>query len=223
MVECKQNGVPLLFKFSMSDQRHDQIVIYTPYEQEKWFEKGIKIVESITKDMDLGPLPQLIGNYKNGIGIVTDVNGRSFTQDIVDYMQKSVMVNMIENYKAVSAYIKDEEVKNRFYKKGESYYNCEFAVLRRSYEEDGHMRAKDETLHELSEQKKEIYDAFHEFLKNNPQVLKTMINDFRDISSTIGGGIHGNRDKKSIIFSEEMAKRIAAYRENKAIFNGDER
>ena len=63
-------------KFSRNDSRCDQIVILSKLED---FEENIAIVEELTKSLQLGKLPLLIGEYKNNIGIAEEYYNRLYS------------------------------------------------------------------------------------------------------------------------------------------------
>lgn len=73
---CKGNDLPYKFKFSIQDQRNDQIVLLSSSEN---FEENLSIIEELTKNLQLGNLPMLIGVYKDGIGIAEEFYNRLYS------------------------------------------------------------------------------------------------------------------------------------------------
>ena len=76
MKVCQDKEVPFEFKFSIDNSRCDQIVILSRLEN---FEENISIVEELTRKIQLGNLPMLIGEYKNNIGIAEEYYNRLYS------------------------------------------------------------------------------------------------------------------------------------------------
>lgn len=76
MNKCKANGLPYKFKFSREDGRSDQIVILSSLEN---FGENFSIIEELIANLQLGNLPMLIGEYKQGIGITEEFYNRLYS------------------------------------------------------------------------------------------------------------------------------------------------
>lgn len=73
--KCQEDQIPFEFKFSKDNSKYDQIVILSRSEN---FEANISTVEVLTKNLHLGNLPMLIGEYKDGIGIAEEYYNRLY-------------------------------------------------------------------------------------------------------------------------------------------------
>ena len=76
MKVCQDKEIPFEFKFSIDNSRCDQIVLLSRLEN---FEENISIVEELTRNIQLGNLPMLIGEYKNNIGIAEEYYNRLYS------------------------------------------------------------------------------------------------------------------------------------------------
>lgn len=195
MVACREQGVPLQFKFSLCDGRYDQFMALCPVEKEEWFKKTVEIVELITSDMDLGKLPPLVGEYKNGIGIVEVEGTRSYTIETIKLMLAAISINMVENTDKLMGLTDDKELLDDldFFLEDEKHV----ARIRSGKEKPtalyGTMRAGDLYKRE--------FGLFARLLKENPDIMKNVIKDFRWVAKVYGRA-------SNIIFSQKTEDKI---------------
>lgn len=73
---CQNDNIPYELKFSRKDGRNDEIVILSNLDM---FQRNIDIIENLTENIELGQIPMLIGEYKNGIGIAEEYYDRLYS------------------------------------------------------------------------------------------------------------------------------------------------
>ena len=102
--------IPFELKFSQDDTRLDQIVILSRVEN---FEENVLAVEELTKDMQLGDLPVLIGEYKNRIGIAEEYHNRLYSPTKVKLalVRSSVKKYLCDHVAEFESQLSDEEKK----------------------------------------------------------------------------------------------------------------
>ena len=100
--------IPFELKFSKDDSRLDQIVILSRSEN---FEENILAVEELTKDMQLGELPILIGKYKSGIGIAEEYYNRLYSPTMIKLalVRSSVKKYLCDHIDEFGNQLSDEE------------------------------------------------------------------------------------------------------------------
>ncbi len=108
--KCQEDNVPFQFKFSKKEDRNDQIIILSRSEN---FEKNVLIVEELTKGLQLGELPMLVGNYKNGIGIAEESYNRlhSPTEMKLILVRSSIKKYLCDHKDEIYKQLSDEEKK----------------------------------------------------------------------------------------------------------------
>ena len=102
--------IPFELKFSKDDTRLDQIVILSRAEN---LEENVLTVEELTKDMKLGDLPALIGEYKNKIGIAEEYHNRLYspTKAKLSLVRSSVKKYLCDHVDEFESQLSDEEKK----------------------------------------------------------------------------------------------------------------
>ena len=125
----QETKIPFELKFSQDDTRLDQIVILSRSEN---FEENVLAVEELTKDMQLGDLPMLIGEYKDGIGIAEEYYNRLYSPTKVKLalVRSSVKKYLCDHIDEFGNQLSDEE------KKKINEYISEFNYLYESEKED---------------------------------------------------------------------------------------
>lgn len=71
--ECHKRGLEYKFKFSTRDGRNDEIIIQSTQEH---LLENISIVQDLTKSMEVGITPMLVGKYGNNIGVAEEYYNR---------------------------------------------------------------------------------------------------------------------------------------------------
>jgi hypothetical protein len=179
MVACEEQGVPLSFKFSLTDKRYDQIVIVCPCEDKEQFKKIIKIVELLTTGIDLGPLPEMVGEYKEKIGIVEARKTYSYTEDVINMLRRAISLSIIENCDKISGLTKDEGVIgqiNLVKKVCMSWIN-RLAIRGK---EDGR-EAKD-FVDPYLDHSKDLFKLLGELIRIEPSIIDNIVRDFKNIA-----------------------------------------
>ena len=107
---CRNEQIPFEFKFSKDNSRQDQIVILSSVEN---FEKNISIVETLTSGMQLGEVPELMGEYKEGIGISEEYYNRtkSPTQIRLKLIDSAVKKYLCDNIENLSEFLAEDDKK----------------------------------------------------------------------------------------------------------------
>ena len=102
--------IPFELKFSKDDTRLDQIVILSRAEN---LEENVLTVEELTKDIKLGDLPALIGEYKNKIGIAEEYYNRLYspTKAKLSLVRSSVKKYLCDHVDEFESQLSDEEKK----------------------------------------------------------------------------------------------------------------
>lgn len=102
--------IPFELKFSQDNTRLDQIVILSRVEN---FEENVLAVEELTKDIQLGDLPVLIGEYKNRIGIAEEYHNRLYSPTKVKLalVRSSVKKYLCDHVAEFESQLSDEEKK----------------------------------------------------------------------------------------------------------------
>ena len=105
---CQQSKIPFELKFSKDDSRLDQIVILSRCEN---FEENVLAVEELTKDMQLGDLPMLVGEYKIGIGIAEEYHNRLYSPTMakLTLVRSSVKKYLCDHIDEFGNQLSDEE------------------------------------------------------------------------------------------------------------------
>ena len=104
----QKSKIPFKLKFSTDDSRLDQIVILSRSEN---FEENVLAVEELTKEIQLGDLPMLIGKYKNGIGIVEDYYSTSPTEVRLALVRSSVKKYLCDHIDEFESQLSEKEKK----------------------------------------------------------------------------------------------------------------
>lgn len=153
--------IPFEIKFSKDDLRLDQIIILSRSEN---FEENVLAVEELTKDLQLGDLPILIGEYKNSIGIAEEYYNRLYSPTKVKLalVRSSVKKYLCDHIDKFGNQLSDEE------KEKINTYIREFNHLYESEKEDIEEFGEDyEDLSKNYYQEKNTIDCAKEHIEND--------------------------------------------------------
>ena len=179
MVACEEQGVPLSFKFSLTDKRYDQIVIVCPCEYKEQFKKIIKIVELLTTGIDLGPLPEMVGEYKEKIGIVEARKTYSYTEDVINMLRRAISLSIIENCDKISGLTKDEGVIGQInlVKKV-----CMSWINRLAIRGKENGREAKDFVDPYLDHSKDLFKLLGELIRIEPSIIDNIVRDFKNIA-----------------------------------------
>ena len=127
--KLQESKIPFKLKFSKDNTRLDQIVILSRSEN---LEENVLAVEELTQDFNLGKLPMLIGEYKNGIGIAEEYHNRLYSPTSVKLalVRSAVKKYLCDHIDEFESQLSDEE------KKKINKYISEFNYLYEFEKED---------------------------------------------------------------------------------------
>jgi len=213
--------MPFEFKFSKDDSRLDQIVILS---REEHFVENISIVQELTKDMQLGEVPPLVGEYQNGIGIGEEPYYRLYspTQIKLALVRSSVKKYLCDHFDEFKEQLSDEE------KKEIEEYIYYFEYNYKSEQEDMEDEGEDYedirkqyyqekyTLECLKEHIETVNEAYvcgiglanlsnvikNIYLSNQEQLVSEVIRNYRMIGTQVWGM------SNDFIFSNETEKKL---------------
>lgn len=223
----QESKIPFKLKFSRDDARLDQIVIISRSEN---FEENVLAVEELTKNMQLGNLPMLIGEYKDGIGIAEEYHNRLYSPTkvklaLVRSSVKKYLCDHIDEFesqlsdeekKKINAYISDfnylyesekediEEFGDEYEDLGKSYYQEKSTIdcAEEHIENDHDAYVCGTGLLELGNAIKQIYS-------NNPeQFISEIAQNFRMIGTQVWGFA------QDFVFSNETERTFSRPKEN---------
>lgn len=106
--ECHKRGLDYKFKFSTRDGRDDEIIIQSNSEH---FLENLSIVEELTKQMQLGETPMLVGKYGNNIGVSEEYYNRllSPTQARIYLLGASILKYICDHSDTTMTLCTDDE------------------------------------------------------------------------------------------------------------------
>ena len=106
--ECHKRGLDYKFKFSTRDGRDDEIIIQSNSEH---FLENLSIVEGLTKQMQLGETPMLVGKYGNNIGVSEEYYNRllSSTQARIYLLGASILKYICDHSDTAMTLCTDDE------------------------------------------------------------------------------------------------------------------
>lgn len=231
----QESKIPFELKFSKDDSRLDQIVILSRSEN---FEENVLAVEELTKDMQLGDLPMLIGKYKDGIGIAEEYYNRLYSPTKVKLalVRSSVKKYLCDHIDEFENQLSDEE------KKKINEYIGDFNYLYESEKEDIAEFGEDyEDLSKNYYQEKSTIDCAKEYVENdhdayvcgtgllelsnaikqiylsNPeQFISEISQNYRMI------GIHVWGFAQDFVFSNETERTFLNSKENKILLSSEQ-
>lgn len=222
---CQKSKIPFELKFSKDDSRLDQIVILSRCEN---FEENVLAVEELTKDMQLGDLPILIGEYKSGIRIAEEYYNRLYSPTsvkltLVRSSIKKYLCDHIDEFgnqlsdeekEKINEYIREfnylfekesiEELGEDYKDLGKSYYQEKNTIdcAKEHIENDHDAYICGTVLRDLGNAIKKIYS-------NNPeQFISEVIQNYRMIGTQVWGFaqdfVFSSETEKNFLKSKEM-------------------
>lgn len=219
--KCKENGLPYELKFSREDSRNDQIVILSSLED---FKKNTLLVEELTKNMSLGDLPMLIGEYKNKIGIGEEYYNRlySFTKARLVLVRTSVKKYICDHKDEFYNQVSDDDKRKieKYISRFKELYENEMEEkqeLGKDYEDlkkrDYQIKSSIDCAKEHIENDRDAYvyrtdlldlnRAIQKLYSNSPEkFIKETTQNFRTIGTEVWGF------SKDIVFSNETEERF---------------
>lgn len=205
IVACEEQGVPLHFKFSLCDKRYDQFMALCPCEEEEQFEKIVKIVEMLTSGIELGPLPEMVGKYKENIGIVESRKTYSFTEDIIFLIEQAMSISILENLTKLKVLTDNNKFHSNFENLQEKSQEFEEATL-----EYGRYVPSLYLPHlGYYSDSSEYFGILAKLVEIEPEIIQTIIKDFKELSIRD----YGVKRSTGIIFSQNTEDKITMYRD----------
>ena len=203
---CQKAKMPFEFKFSKDESRLDQIVILSRSEN---LERNVFLVEKLTKDLQLGSLPILVGEYGNGIGIVEEYYNRLYSPTkvrlaLIRSSIKKYLCDHLDEFKnkisdeekeIISSYIREfnylyESEKQNLEIFGEEYEDIDkkyyqekstIECAKERIENDSDARINEKDLLNLGNVIKYVY------LSNSEKFVKEIIQNYRMIGTQVWG------------------------------------
>ena len=179
MVACEEQGVPLNFKFSLTDKRCDQLVIMCPCEDKEQFKKIIKIVELLTVGIDLGPLPEMVGEYKEKIGIVEARKTYSYTEDVINMLRIAISLSIIENSDKLKELTEDSRLIDTIDILKEFHFDDIECLNIRGGDDRG---PTSDMVNEMHEHSRELFNLFRQLIQREPTIIENIVRDFKNIA-----------------------------------------
>lgn len=227
--------IPFELKFSQDDTRLDQIVILSRVEN---FEENVLAVEELTKDMQLGDLPVLIGEYKNRIGIAEEYHNRLYSPTKVKLalVRSSVKKYLCDHVAEFESQLSDEEKKkinayisefNYLYeleKENIEKFGDEYKDLRKSYYQE---KSTIDCAKEHIENDHDAYvcgtglldlgNAIKQIYSNNPeQFISEISQNYRMIGTQVWGFA------QDFVFSNETERTFLNSKENGILLSSEQ-
>ena len=230
-----ESKIPFELKFSQDDTRLDQIVILSRAEN---LEENVLTVEELTKDIKLGDLPALIGEYKNKIGIAEEYYNRLYspTKAKLSLVRSSVKKYLCDHVDEFESQLSDEEKKkineyigefnylyesekgdieecgNKYEDLGKSYYQEKSTIdcAKEHIENDRDAYVCGTGLLDLGNAIKQIYS-------NNPeQFISEISQNYRMIGTQVWGF------SQDFVFSNETERTLLKSKENEVFLSSEQ-
>ena len=200
---CKEKNIPFKFKFSKIDKRDDQIIIHT---DEKHFDENLEIVEELSKGLEIGKVPGLIGTYEDRFGISEEYYNRLYspTTSKVGLIRSSVKKYLCDHIEEFSDILSEEEKKyfdgyiayySEMYEFEKEVHGVEQADLRKSFYQKKndlecykeHIDTESFTYYD-SEGLSKVYEAIIKIYEKDPEKFLTEVTEnFKMIGTEVWG------------------------------------
>lgn len=229
---CQESRTPFELKFSKDDSRLDQIVILSRSEN---FEENVLAVEELTKDMQLGDLPILIGEYKNGIGIAEEYHNRLYSPTKVKLalVRSSVKKYLCDHIDEFESQLSDEEKKtiNAYIYKFNYLYERNKKRIERTGKDSRKMYYQEKNTIDCAKEHiendhdayvcgtglLELGNAIKQIYSNNPeQFISEIAQNFRMIGTQVWGFA------QDFVFSNETERTFLKPKENGMLLSSEQ-
>ena len=231
----QESKIPFGLKFSKDDSRLEQIVILSRSEN---FEENVLAVEELTKDMQLGDLPILIGEYKDHIGIAEEYYNRLYSPTrvklaLVRSSVKKYLCDHIDEFenqlsdeekKKINSYISDFNYLYEFEKEDIEEFGEDYVDLSKSYYQE---KSTMECAKEHIENDQDAYicgtglldlgNAIKQIYSNNPdQFISEISQNYQMIGTQVWGFA------QDFIFSNETERTFFKSKENGMLLSSEQ-
>lgn len=233
--KCRERKLPYEFKFSKDDYRNDQIIVLSRLEN---FEENISIIEDLTKDIQLGKLPMLVGEYKNNIGIDEEYYNRLYSptkaklslvrssvkkylcdhkDDFYDILS-DVEKEKLDEYISEFTYLYTNELEDKE-ELGEDYedLNKKYYQIKNSIECAKEYIENDSNAYFCGTGLLDLNGAIQQIYSNNPeQFVSEIIKNYRLIGTQVWGF------SQNFVFLNETEEKFLKSKENQITLSSEE-